>query len=99
MDIKIDRVSKALNNLYNNFNNFKLVSMQEFKSMNKTIHSMFDYVRKGYHSSDHDTNIYDASDMPVDKENAKRYHQFSANEGDIAVQYVTPLRRHIVSHD
>ncbi|KAF3436835.1 hypothetical protein FNV43_RR19588 [Rhamnella rubrinervis] len=89
MDMKIDRFSHDFTNLYNDFNEFKAESIHEFKSLNETIRNMFDFVRKGHYHSDHKGNVLDAMNLQVDADDENPHHQFSVNEGDSEVQFVT----------
>ncbi|KAF3445851.1 hypothetical protein FNV43_RR11028 [Rhamnella rubrinervis] len=83
MDMKIDRFSHDFINLYNDFNEFKAESIHEFKSLNETI--------RHYHS-DHEGNVLDATNLQVDADDENPHHQFSVNEGDSEVQFVTPSK-------
>ncbi|KAF3441103.1 hypothetical protein FNV43_RR15013 [Rhamnella rubrinervis] len=92
MDMKIDCFSNDFTILYNDFNQFKVESMQEFKSMNETIRTMFDFIKKGHYHSNHEAIILDATKLPVDEDNECLHHQLSVNEGDSEVQYITPSK-------
>ncbi|KAF3438472.1 hypothetical protein FNV43_RR21234 [Rhamnella rubrinervis] len=92
MDMKIDRFLHDFTNLYNDFNEFKAESIHEFKSLNETIRNMFDFVRKGHYHSDHEGNVLDATNLQVDADDENPHHQFSVNESDSEVQFVTPSK-------
>ncbi|KAF3447307.1 hypothetical protein FNV43_RR12491 [Rhamnella rubrinervis] len=59
------------------------------RKMDDAFPRIYNWESRHYHS-DHEGNVLDATNLQVDADDENPHHQFSVNEGDSEVQFVTP---------
>ncbi|KAF3453790.1 hypothetical protein FNV43_RR04231 [Rhamnella rubrinervis] len=93
MAIDVQSIDMRVDRMATEFNEFRLDTMQAFRSMQDSMQEAFEFMRKQYHPGHHDTHMHDATeDVAMGDEGGVLDLNMNMVDDDSEVQYITPSK-------
>ncbi|KAF3442930.1 hypothetical protein FNV43_RR16848 [Rhamnella rubrinervis] len=93
MAIDVQSIDMRVDRMATEFSEFRLDTMQAFRSMQDSMQEAFEFMRKQYHPGHHDTHMHDATeDVAMGDEGGALDLNMNMVDDDSEVQYVTPSK-------